>query len=259
VRQQRLFGGLFSKSELGVNPRRAIGAIAQWLPQRHGVSFAFGVNVTAVRSGDDATARPTVTTADGATRSFDRVIVCGGVDVPLLFPGQFAESGLQTCKLQMLRTAAQPAGWRIGTHVASGLTLRHYRNFEICPSLPALKSRIHEETPELDRYGIHVMAAQTDAGEVILGDSHEYGDAVEPFDKEEIDELMLRELRKIIDLPDWTIAERWHGLYAKHPSVPIVELEPYPEIHLSTGTGGAGMTMAFGLAESAWQRWTLRR
>ena len=60
-------------------------------------------------------------------------------------------------------------------------------------------------------------------------------------------------------LRDWNIAERWHGLYAKHATQPIVELEPHPGIILCTGTGGAGMTMSFGLAESAWERWTQQR
>lgn len=147
----------------------------------------------------------------------------------------------------------------MGTLLASGLTLRHYRSFEVCPSLPALKARIRQQTPELDRYGIHVMAAQTDSGEVVLGDSHEYGDDVEPFDKTSIDELILRELRRIVNFPVWSIAERWHGLYAKHPKLPVVELEPHPEVHICTGAGGAGMTLAFGLAEAAWQRWTRER
>jgi FAD dependent oxidoreductase TIGR03364 len=220
------------------------------------VRLAFGTNVTAVTS--DANRRR-IRAADGSTHMVDRAIICGGADVPLLFPSEFAGAGLRLCKLQMMRTLAQPASWRIGAHLASGLTLRHYRNFDVCPSLPALKARIAAETPELDRFGIHVMAAQNEAGEVILGDSHEYDSDIEPFDKREIDELMLRELRQIVTLPDWTIAERWHGIYAKHPSEPIVEMEPMPEVHISMGTGGAGMTMAFGLAEAAWNRWTGER
>ena len=90
---------------------------------------------------------------------------------------------------------------------------------------------------------------------MVLGDSHEYGQALEPFDKTLIDDLMLRELRRIICLPDWTIAEHWHGIYAKHPHQPVFEAELLPNVHIFTGTGGAGMTMSFGLAERAWERW----
>ncbi len=80
-------------------------------------------------------------------------------------------------------------------------------------------------------------------------------DEITPFDKAEIDSLMLRELRKVIHLDDWTITERWHGIYAKHATKPVIECEVRRGVHLFLGTGGAGMTMSFGLAENAWKRW----
>jgi glycine/D-amino acid oxidase-like deaminating enzyme len=99
------------------------------------------------------------------------------------------------------------------------------------------------------------MASPFRSGEILLGDSHEFDADISPFDKSVIDELMLRELRKIIQLNDWTIRERWHGIYAKHPALPGVELEVEPGVYAITGMGGSGMTMSFGLAERTWMSW----
>ena len=153
----------------------------------------------------------------------------------------------------MMKTRPQPGGWRLGPHVAGGLTLCHYAAFAGCPSLPALRRRFAETMPRYVQYGIHVMASQNDRGEVVIGDSHEYDAAIEPFDKVEIDDLILTYLRKLARLPDWTIAARWHGLYAKHPEKMIVHAEPQPGCTIAVAPGGAGMTLAFGLAEDWWE------
>ena len=184
---------------------------------------------------------------------FDRIIVCGGSDVESIFPGLLREQGIRRCKLQMLATA--PYSARLGPFLAGGLTLRHYGNFAACPALDAVKRRVAVQHPELDRFGIHVMIAQNQDGSLILGDSHEYDDNISPFDKAEIDDLILRELRRIASLPAWEITERWHGIYGKHPSNAIVRTEPKPGVHVRVGTGGAGMTMSFGLAEEDWANW----
>lgn len=237
-----LLAGLWSPTELCVDPRAALRALPLWLSEECGVNVRFGVTVVAA---DERGVR----TSTGEEIRADHVIVCSGSDFETLFPETFAGSGLRRCKLQMLRTIVQPNDWRLGPHLAGGLTLRHYANFADCPSLANLKRRVAEESPDLDRYGIHVMAAQNGAGEVVLGDSHEYDEAIEPFDKAVIDQLMLEELADLIRLPDWTIRERWHGVYAKNPDGPIYEGEPVPGVRIATGLGGAGMTMSFGLAE----------
>jgi FAD dependent oxidoreductase TIGR03364 len=244
-----LRGGLFSKTELCVNPRAALRRLPEWLAERFAVGFEF---CTAITHVDDRQIR----SADGRIWGSGRTIVCSGADFATLFPNVFRASGLRRCKLQMMKTVPQPDGWKLGPHVASGLTLRHYSSFAVCESLAALRRRIAAETPDLEEYGIHVMAAQDDTGAVILGDSHEYDAAIEPFDKAAIDDLILRELRRVIRLPDWTIAERWHGIYARHSSEPIFAIEPLPRVHVATATGGAGMTMAFGLAERSWEQWS---
>ncbi len=241
-----LLGGLFSPTELAINPRTAMRTLPGWLACRLDVRFEFGTTITNVEPGR-------VRSASGRTWAFDRTVVCGGADFETLFPEVFRDSGLSRCKLQMQRTVPQPQGFSIGPHLASGLTLRHYANFAVTSSLDSLKKRIAVETPELDCFGIHVMASQNDAGEVILGDSHEYGPDIDPFGKAVIDNLILRELSRVVRLPHWEIGERWHGVYAKNGARPVFEAEPLPGVHVQTGTGGAGMTMSFGLAERFWE------
>lgn len=252
VNPEGLLGGLFSSTEVAVDPRKASAALARWLAETFAVSFCFSAEVAAIESsGSDPRIR--LRGAEGNGSSFDRIVVCAGSEYQALFPESFQSSGIRLCKLQMMRTVAQLGGWRIGPHLASGLTLRHYQNFSVCSGIGALKERIARETPELDRYGIHVMASQNAEGEVILGDSHEYDREIEPFDKTLIDELMVRELRKVFAFPDWTIAERWHGIYAKPASGFIVEAEPLPGVHVCAAAGGSGMTMSQGIAARFWR------
>jgi len=242
---QGLLCGMWSPTECCVNPARAIAALAAWLAQQHQVYCQFATAVTAI---DDHT----LICGDGRRVEAERIMICSGYDFQTLLPQVFAAEPLRICKLHMLKTVAQTAGWRLGPHLASGLTLRHYTAFATCPSLAQLQQRVRDETPELDRFGIHVMASQNDAGEVILGDSHEYDADISPFDRAEIDELILRELRKQFVFPDWTIHSRWHGIYAKHPQRVMLECEPLPQIHVCVAPGGAGMTMSLGIADRFW-------
>ena len=179
-------------------------------------------------------------------------MVCGGADFETLFPDVYAASGMTRCKLQMMATGPQPNGWRLGPHLAGGLTLAHYKSFEVAGSLAKLKARIAAQNPEYVEYGIHVMASQNHLGEVVVGDSHEYDADRSIFDKAEIDELILTYLRTLVTLPDWTIVRRWHGVYAKHPTLAQFAAEPQPNCHVVSSPGGAGMTLAFGLAETLW-------
>lgn len=240
-----LMSALHSPAELAVDPRQAIARLPGFLAEAHGVTLRFGTSVVAVEPSH-------VRTAAGETWRADRTFVCSGVDFSTLFPDTFAAAGLRRCKLQMMRTGPQPGGWRLGPHVAGGLTLGHYKAFEGCPSLPALKQRFADQLPEYVRYGIHVMAAQNATGEVVIGDSHEYDADISPFDNPRIDELILAYLRRLVRLPDWSIDRRWHGEYAKHPTKPFVTLEPQPGCVIAVAPGGAGMTLSFGFAQDWW-------
>ncbi len=239
-----LIGALWSPTELTVDPREAISQIPAFLAERFDVSVHFSTEVKQIDL-------PRVMTSAGEWTA-ERAIVCSGDDFLTLYPEIFTGSGITRCKLQMMRTPPQPDRWQLGPSLAGGLTLQHYAAFAICTTLPALKQRIAAETPELNRWGVHILVSQTTAGEITIGDSHEYGNAVDIFDKLEVDQLILKHARRFLRIPDSSIAQRWHGVYAKHPEQPYFSIEPGEGVRVVTATGGAGMTLSFGLAEKTW-------
>jgi FAD dependent oxidoreductase TIGR03364 len=248
VRCDGLLGALYSSTEACVDPRQALAVLPAWLAETFGVMVHFGTAICDV-------AMPHVVTAAGDRWEVGRAVVCSGVDFATLFPEVLVVSGVRLCKLQMMRTAPQPRGWRLGSMLAGGLTLAHYAAFEACPSLPALRARLAAERPDHLRHGVHVLAAQNGLGEVVIGDSHDYDDPFSPFDSPAIDELILSYLREMVELPDGSITERWHGTLAKHPRLPLFTATPQPGAHICVAPGGAGMTLSFGLAEELWSLW----
>ncbi len=241
VKCDGLSGALWSSTELTVDPRLTIAALPAFLSEKFGVHFRFGCAIRSIQL-------PAIDSANERW-SVDQAIVCGGDDFESLYPSIYALSGLTRVKLQMLRTVSQPNGWRLGPALAAGLTLRFYPSFRVCETLAALEQRIADETPEYDRWGIHGLVSQTAQGELTLGDSHEYGWHVDIFNKSEIDNLMLGYISQFLKAPDLTIAQRWYGVYAKHPEKPYLSLEPAPGVRIVTSPGGSGMTLSFGIAE----------
>lgn len=241
VNPDSLKGGLWSPMETCVDPREVVANLPVWLASSLNVHFEFDCQAMAFE-------RPALHTSRGCYAA-DSLLVCNGDDFQTLFPEAFAACAMTKCKLQMLRSEPMSQGWRLGPMLAAGLTLRHYHAFARCPTLPELCRRLDADMPEYHRLGIHVMASQNGRSELTLGDSHEYGNQVEPFNKEEIDALILAYLARFLRAPGLRIAERWSGSYAKHPTEPFVVLGPSPGVTIVTGVGGAGMTLSFGLAE----------
>jgi len=241
VKTAQLKAAMWSPSETCVDPRQVIAELPAWLNKQFGVEFHFSTAVSAYT-------QPTVI-AGGRTFEARQLIVCSGDDFQSLFPEAYVGCGLLRCKLQMLRSQSYAGRLKLGPMLAGGLTLRHYKNFQDCPTLATVKERVARETPEFDEFGIHVMASQNGLGELILGDSHEYDDAIQPFDKPRIDQLILDYLHTFLDVPDLQIAARWHGTYAKHPKESYLVKQPAAGATCVTAVGGAGMTLSFGLAD----------
>jgi glycine/D-amino acid oxidase-like deaminating enzyme len=137
----------------------------------------------------------------------------------------------------------------LGASLCAGLTLLHYGAFAGLAGLDVVRDRYQAENPNFEKYGIHVLVSQNQFGQLILGDSHEYGWDVSPFDKEEINNLVLQYLNTFAEFPVAKIEETWHGIYPKIQGKSDFVLEVEPDVWIVNGLSGAGMTMSFGLAE----------
>jgi len=242
VNPDGLKGGFWSGDELIVDPRQAIATLPSWLEEKYGVKFLWNRAVVGVKKGIVVTGNETI--------EADLIIICSGVEFETLFPNIFASAPITKCKLQMMRLAAQPDGWRMGPALCGGLSLTHYQSFKVAPSLGQLKKRISNQMPAYVKWGIHDMASQNGLYEITIGDSHEYGGTHDPFDQVEINQLIMDYLKGFARFPDMRIKQTWNGCYAK-----LTNGDPYlfhaaeTGTYLFNGLGGAGMTLSFGIAE----------
>lgn len=242
VVKENLLGGLYSPHEIIVDPRHALKAIPDYLHEKYEVEFLWGKGVTEINY-------PSVFT-DEEEYQADEIYVCTGADFETLFPSFFSALPITKCKLQMMRLAAQPGNERIGPALCGGLSLIHYKSFAAAGSLPALKEYFEKKYPDYLKWGIHVMVSQNRAGELTVGDSHEYGSTHDPFDKHLINHLILDYLKDFARFKDETVIETWNGIYPKLTnSETELVLQPEEGVTIINCLGGAGMTLSFGLCE----------
>jgi FAD dependent oxidoreductase TIGR03364 len=248
VRADYCAGGLLFEQEVTAEPDLMIHRLLAYLVARWQLDYRPS---TPVREVTANAAGATVTDTRGERYMAAQVVVCSGRDVKFLFPDIFAQSDMQLCKLQMLATYPLPQV-RLPGSVLTGLSIRRYHAFHACPSFAKL--RPEDVDPALQQWGIHILFKQALDGSIIIGDTHEYTDMAAPDNldfnnADALNQLMLREAQRIVDLPDWRIQRTWNGYYAQSKSQEIFHHSPDPRIHLVTGIGGKGMTTACGYAQ----------
>lgn len=236
--RDNLSGALESPHELRVESRTAIPLLTNWLRAERGITLLPRVAVHNVSTGR----------LDSSAGPFEApyIIVCPGADLVTLFPDVIARRHVTLCKLHMLRVAAP--GWRLAAPVMSDLGLIRYLGYANCPSLPDLRTRLEAEQAEWVVDGIHLIAVQSADGSLVVGDSHHYADAPDPFQPCGVDDRMLGELTAVLDLPCPEVVERWVGVYPSGPDVAFHET-PMPGVRLVMVTSGTGASTAFAIAE----------
>lgn len=237
-----LTGGLWSDSEMIVESRVAIKAVADYLAQKFNIQFHYNTAISVVE-------HPHVRSGKRLWAA-DEIFVCSGIDFETLYPETFLDAAITKCKLQMMRLAAQPDKWEIGPSLCGGLSMIHYAAFKSAASLPLLQERYQKEYADYIKWGIHVMVSQNGNSELTIGDSHEYGLTHDPFDKVFINELILGYLKTFAVFKDSTLIQSWNGTYAKMTNGQTSFINtPEDGVTIINGMGGAGMTLSFGMTE----------
>ncbi len=247
VNLKGMVGGMWSSTECIVNPREAIRAIPLWLKEKFGLELRFENLVREI-------SLPYVKTSK-ETWKVEKAIVCNGADFETLYPEEFAKQNITKCKLQMMKARLKSDSFTIGPSLCAGLTLRHYSAFANCPSLKKVDERYDQENIEFKNHGIHVLLSQNNHGELIIGDSHHYGNTLEPFDSHVVNQIILDYFKTFTSFDDLEIVERWNGTYPKVKGQLNLVLHPEKDVMIVNGLGGAGMTLSFGLAEKLWADW----
>jgi FAD dependent oxidoreductase TIGR03364 len=230
---------LWSPHELRVESRDAIPALAAWLARDYGVMFRW---TTAAHAVDP----PNLKTSRGPLNA-GAAVVCPGDDLASLFPEQLAAAGIGRCTLQMLRL--ESPGFTLPGTLMSDLSLVRYAGFASLPEAGALRRRLESEQPEYLQHGIHLIIAQSADGSLVVGDSHHYDSATEPFADEAVYGLLLDEYRVVTGQSAPPARERWVGTYAVAKERAVLIEAPSPRIRLVLVTSGVGASTGFAIGE----------
>ena len=249
LRSDYVKAGLFFPEEVTAEPRTMIYRLQEFMIQKMGLKIITNTSIINCESTPNG-----VTLSSATNEEFlaSKVIICNGNEFKNLFPKLFNESDLEVSKLQMMQTKPQH-NYKLEGSILTGLSIRRYEAFYECPSFKAIKAKENPDALE-KKWGVHILFKQAADGSVILGDSHHYADAQNiddlGFDLDmDIDNFMIQEAKKIIDLPNYEIQNRWYGMYSQCKTKDIFEHTIDDNIHIITGIGGKGMTGSAGFSK----------
>ncbi len=248
LRSDYVKGGLFFPDEVTVEPRTMIYRLQEYMVQYLGLKL---ITNTAILNCESTPESVIVESASKESFFAKKVIICNGSEFKNLYPELFFNSDLEVSKLQMLQTKPQK-NYKLDGSILTGLSIRRYESFYECPSFKEIKAKEDPESLE-KKWGVHILFKQAADGSVILGDSHQYASAKNADDlgfnlDMDIDNFMIEEAKKIIDLPTYEIQSRWFGTYSQCRTKDVFEHTIDKNIHIITGIGGKGMTGSAGFS-----------
>ncbi|MFK3640936.1 TIGR03364 family FAD-dependent oxidoreductase [Pseudomonas protegens] len=242
-----LYGGQFRHHRAALHglddqqlySREAIPQLIDYLRRDLGVQFHFSTLVRDIQPGQ--------LRSTAGNFHAPRIVLCSGHDYQTLLADQIAALQPQICRLQMLR-ARPEANLNLQHALLTGLSCVHYGAFADLPEVAAVQAQILREAPHLHEHGIHLLISPTPYGELIIGDSHDYGSDPSPFNAEQVDNWLLELAEQTLGCRV-RVVERWQGVYGARGPAPFSFLEAAPGVHVALMHTGVGMSVGPAMAE----------
>lgn len=265
-----ILAGALLRDDIRVDPREAVGKLAAWLARQPNVTFLwrtsyFGTDSQGAPSGGVAAATAsstsstvpdvgtplradvTVRTSRG-TLTASRVIVCVGHDLDYVHPEVAEPFEVNRCSLQMaLVRPTVPLAIRRA--VLTGTSMLRYPAFAETSAAVELKKELAAGSPELLAIDANLMLTQRPDGTLLIGDSHHTETTQDPFLIEQTQDTLLGAAGKLLGMGNYTVLQRWQGVYASSPQQSFLIKELSPNVTAVSVTSGIGMTISFGLAK----------
>jgi FAD dependent oxidoreductase TIGR03364 len=235
---------LYSPHDRRVESREAIPQLIRWLAEAKGITFLRGVAVHGVERGR-------VVTSAGVVHA-PKVAVCPGDDLATLFAERLAQFGVRRSKLQMMRVRPRTP-LQLDCAVMTDLSLVRYLGYSELPEAAPLLARLQREQAPHLAGGVHLIAVQSADGSLVVGDTHVYGDTMDPFGDTDLDDLVLDEFRAVFPDVPYDITERWIGTYASASDRLALLDTPMDDVRLTVVTSGTGASTAFAIGEEVIQ------
>lgn len=232
-------GVLYSPHELRVESNTAIGKLANWLAQIHGVAF---YNKTTVHSIE----LPVVHTSRGTLQA-EHCVVCPGSDLHSLYPDTLAQAKAKLCTLNMMRVMPKK-DFKLNAAVMSDLSFARYDGFAQLPEAQGLITLLDDIQSAERKAGVHLIVVQSADGSLIIGDSHDYSDRELPFREVRLDELIINEFHQVMDIGEIDIVQHWLGVYPSGDDV-VFTASPEKGVVIGSVTGGTGASTGFAFGE----------
>ncbi|MEI1688078.1 TIGR03364 family FAD-dependent oxidoreductase [Acinetobacter baumannii] len=238
---QQFQGGLVFEEDYSVEPH-LIGQRLLAYAQSKGVEIYTNACVVQTQYQHEICQ---VRLASGEAYRANKVLICHGEIIDVLYPDLLQSLNLKRCGLQMAMT--QRFHQKLNASLYSGLSISRYPAFEICPSHAELVKASQQGF--IKEFGIHILIKQNEFGQLIVGDSHEYhsiNEAPQFEQREEINEFIQAYCHEKLGLTLPPIQKRWNGYYLTHEHELACVTEAEKNIFLVSAIAGKGMTTGAG-------------